>query len=108
MRTARVWTNICRWNPVREGETLLHLVANSGCEKKASLLLERIMSARVKLIQTRNLTHREGSRSIGAYKELSSQEMELTKMYEELEQNRSVLRLLLQNCPDSICHLLDR
>ena len=63
---------------------------------------------RVKLTQTRNLTHREGSRSIGAYKELSSQEMELTKMYEELEQNRSVLRLLLQNCPDSVCHLLDR
>ena len=46
MRTARVWKNIRRWNPVMEGETLLHLVANSGCEKKASLLLERIMSAR--------------------------------------------------------------
>ena len=46
MRTARVWKNIRRWNPVIEGEKLLHLVANSGCEKKASLLLERIMSAR--------------------------------------------------------------
>ena len=37
---------IFRWNPVTEGETLLELVANSGCEKKGSLLLERIMSAR--------------------------------------------------------------
>ena len=46
MRTSRALKNICRWNPVMEGETLLHLVANSGCEKKASLLLERIMSAR--------------------------------------------------------------
>ena len=63
---------------------------------------------RIKLIQTRKPTFKEGSRSIGAYKELSSQEMELTKMYEELEQNRSVFRLLLQNCPDSVCHLLDR
>ena len=63
---------------------------------------------RVKLIQTQDLTHTKGSRSIGAYQELSSQEMELTKMYEELEQNRSVLRLLLQNCPESVLHLLDR
>ena len=63
---------------------------------------------RVKLIQTQDLTHTKGSRAIGAYQELSSQEMELTKMYEELEQNRSVLRLLLQNCPESVLHLLDR
>ena len=37
---------LLRWNPVNEGETLLELVANSGCEKKGSLLLERIMSAK--------------------------------------------------------------
>ena len=43
-----------------------------------------------------------------AYKELSSQEMELTRMHKELEQNRSLLQLLLQNCPDSVHHLLDR
>ena len=46
MRTSRVWKKIRRWIPVTEGETLLQLVANSGCEKKGSLLLERIMSAR--------------------------------------------------------------
>ena len=34
--------------------------------------------------------------------------MELTRMHKELEQNRSLLQLLLQNCPDSVHHLLDR
>ena len=70
--------------------------------------VQTLILHRVKLMQTQRLTQREGSQSIDAYRELSSQEMELTKMYEELEQNRSVLRLLLQNCPDSIRHLLDR
>ena len=74
--------------------------------KKVQILI--LHTHRVKLMQTQRLTQREGSQSIDAYRELSSQEMELTKMYEELEQNRSVLRLLLQNCPDSIRHLLDR
>ena len=70
--------------------------------------VQTLILHRVKLMQTQRLTQREGSQSIDAYRELSSQEMELTKMYEELKQNRSVLRLLLQNCPDSIRHLLDR
>ena len=43
-----------------------------------------------------------------SYKELSSQELELTRMFEELKQNRSLLQLLLQNCPDSVHRLLDR
>lgn len=71
-------------------------------------MVQTLILRRVKLMQTQRLTQREGSQSIDAYRELSSQEMELTKMYEELKQNRSVLRLLLQNCPDSIRHLLDR
>ena len=64
--------------------------------------------SRHKLSQTLRSTVRTCKPSLEAYKELSSQEMELTRMYEELEQNRSLLQLLLQNCPDSVHHLLDR
>ena len=46
--------------------------------------------------------------AMDSYKELSSQELELTRMFEELKQNRSLLQLLLQNCPDSVQRLLDR
>ena len=63
---------------------------------------------RNKLSQTQSLTLRKCKPSLEAYKELSSQEMELTRMHKELEQNRSLLQLLLQNCPDSVHHLLDR
>ena len=63
---------------------------------------------RNKLSQTQSLTLRKFRPSLEAYKELSSQEMELTRMHKELEQNRSLLQLLLQNCPDSVHHLLDR
>ena len=113
---------LSRWVPSSKGESLLHLVADSSCEKKGNLLLERIMGARWpcwansfqkhvsrhKLSQTLRSTVRTCKPSLEAYKELSSQEMELTRMYEELEQNRSLLQLLLQNCPDSVHRLLDR
>ena len=58
--------------------------------------------------QTQSLTLGKSKHSLESYKELSSQEMELTRMHEELEQNRPLLQLLLQNCPDSVHHLLDR
>ena len=37
---------LSRWVPSSKGESLLHLVADSSCEKKGNLLLERIMAAR--------------------------------------------------------------
>lgn len=35
-----------RWQPVLQGESLLESVAASCCQKKGSLLLERVMAAR--------------------------------------------------------------
>ena len=65
-------------------------------------------SARYKMGQTQSLARGDGSLALAAYRELSSQEMELCRMYEELEQSRPVLQDLLHNCPDSVRHLLDR
>ena len=64
--------------------------------------------ARYKMGQTQSLARGDGSQTLAAYRELSSQEMELCRMYEELEQSRPVLQDLLHNCPDSVRHLLDR
>ena len=52
---------------------------------------------RYKLSQTQSLTLRKCKPSLEAYSELSSQEMELTRMHQELEQNRALLQILLQN-----------
>ena len=98
----------CCWLQLWE-ESKIFAGANHGSKVTPALQRQSMIHIfRYKLSQTRSLTLTKCKPSLEAYKELSSQEMELTRMHKELEQNRSLLQLLLQNCPDSVHHLLNR
>ena len=93
--------------------SLLKLVALSGCSKKGSFLLDKIMAAKNKhdrctnLADICNLGH-------GSYieQELSDQETELVMMSQELADNpdhsNSIFNSFLKNNPESLVALFDR
>ena len=93
--------------------SLLRLVALSGCKKKGSYLLDKMMRAKNKLNRCNNLAD-VCKISHGSYvdQEMSDQETSLIMMTQELAQDpdniNSVFRTLLDNNPESLITLFDR
>ena len=99
-------------NPTTE-HTLLRLVAMSGCYKKGTYLINKIMSTKNKYDRHNNL------KSVccaerGSYieQELTEQETELINMSRELAENidhpNSVFQLFLKNNAETLVALFDR